>query len=280
MIERADQTASSRIEALLAEVEAAPSVARASEKTEELVRALVAFYGEGLERLLTIVHDAAGDRSPTVFEALCNDRFVESLLALHDLHPLSLEERVRAALDSVRPYLESHEGGVEIERVADGVAYLRLEGSCEGCPSSAATIKLAVERAIFERVPEIVEVRATGVAPAATTGSLRIESDWIALDRVPALAREGHARVTLSDLPVLLVSVDETMYAYRDRCPACGDAFGATPLEGPFIRCASCGRRYDVVRAGRAEDDAGIFAEPLPLVRDGERVRVAIPIGV
>ena len=255
-------------------------MARASEKTEELVRTLVAFYGEGLERVLTIVHDAAGDRSPAVFEALCSDRFVESLLALHDLHPLSLEDRVRAALDSVRPYLESHEGGVEIERVQDGIAYLRLEGSCDGCPSSAATVKLAVERAIFERVPEIVEVRATGVSPAASTASLRIQSDWIALDRMPALARDGQAHVTLSDLPVLLVSVDETMYAYRDRCPACGDAFGATPLEWPFIRCASCGRRYDVVRAGRAEDDAPYFAEPLPLVRDGERVRVAIPIGV
>ena len=283
MSETAPQPTSNRIESLLAEVAVAPSVARAHEKTEDLVRALVEFYGEGLERLLEVVHDAAGERSPAIFEALCADPHVESLLALHGLHPLSLEDRVRAALDSVRPYLASHEGGIEIDRVAGGIAYLRLEGSCDGCPSSTATIKHAVERAIFERVPEIHELIVEGVAaptvPAAGS-ALRLQSDWIALDRMPALALDGMAQVTLADMPVLLINVDETLYAYRDRCPGCLHAFERTALEWPFIRCASCGRRYDVVRAGRAEDDARVFAEPLPLVRDGERVRVAIPLGV
>ena len=40
-------------------------------------------------------------------------------------------------------------------RVADGVVYLRLEGSCHGCPSSTITMKLAVEKAIEEAAPEV-----------------------------------------------------------------------------------------------------------------------------
>jgi Fe-S cluster biogenesis protein NfuA/nitrite reductase/ring-hydroxylating ferredoxin subunit len=269
-----------RVALLLQEVGRAPSVERARETSEELVRALVAFYGEGLERLLGIVHDAAGDRSPTVFTALCEDRFVENLLALHGLHPLSLADRVQAALDGIRPYLESHEGNVELVRVEDGVAYVRLAGSCDGCRSSAATLKNAVETAIFERVSEISEVRAEGVVATSGAGHpLSLQSDWLALDELEFTAA-GLARVECSGTPVLVVRHGEQIYAYRDACPACTRPLAGATLEWPFVACATCARRFDVVHAGRAEDDAARFAEPFPLVRDGSRVRLAIPLGV
>jgi Fe-S cluster biogenesis protein NfuA len=162
--EREAADATDRVAVLLQEIGIAPTVERAQAKSEELVRALVAFYGDGLERVLDVVHEASGDRSPAIFAALCEDRYVENLLALHDLHPRSLEDRVQAALDGIRPYLESHEGNVELLRVADGVAYVRLGGSCDGCQSSAATLKNAVETAILERVTEITAVIAEGVA--------------------------------------------------------------------------------------------------------------------
>ena len=44
--------------------------------------------------------------------------------------PCRVEERVREALDEVRPYLESHGGDVELLGVEDGVVRLRLQGSC------------------------------------------------------------------------------------------------------------------------------------------------------
>jgi Fe-S cluster biogenesis protein NfuA len=105
-----------------------------------------------------------------VFARLCEDPFVESLLCLHGLHPLSVEERVQRALDGVRPYLKSHEGGVEIATIEDDVVVLRLEGTCDGCPSSEATVKLAVERAILDRVPEIRSVRAESATPLRAEG--------------------------------------------------------------------------------------------------------------
>ena len=59
----------------------------------------------------------------------------------------------------MRPYLGSHGGDVELLDVtADGVVRLRMLGSCDGCPSSAVTLKLAVEGAIEAAAPEITAI--------------------------------------------------------------------------------------------------------------------------
>lgn len=283
-MERRDGETTDRIATLIADVGRAPTVERAKETSDELVRALVAFYGDGLERILEIVHANAGERSEAIFAALCEDSGVENLLALHDLHPLGLEDRVRAALASIRPYLESHDGDVELVRIEAGIAYVRLSGSCDGCRSSAATLAGAVEAAIFERVSEIVEVRAdsadaTPRATIANAHALRLQSDWVELAAIPELGRDGIAHVACSGTAVLFARHEQTLYAYRDRCPSCTRALDGATIAWPFVRCSACGERFDLVHAGRAEDDATLFAEPFPLVRDGDRVRVAIPVG-
>lgn len=84
------------------------------------------------------------------------------------LHPKPLETRVADALQEVRPFLASHAGGVELLGVdaEAGVVHLRLLGSCDGCPSSAITLQMAVERAIVEAAPEIIRIDVD--APSAT----------------------------------------------------------------------------------------------------------------
>jgi Fe-S cluster biogenesis protein NfuA len=159
-----------RVEELLAGYDADQTPRRARERAEELVRTVVSLYGEGLERVLTILHDELGEASEPVFARLCDDSFVESLLCLHGLHPVSLDTRIERALESVLPYIKSHKGNMTVSRVEGDVVYLRLEGTCDGCPASAATLKLAVERAILERVPEIREVRAEEPVAAAPAG--------------------------------------------------------------------------------------------------------------
>jgi hypothetical protein len=105
----------------------------------ELVQALVDLYGEGLARI--VAHD------PACIAGVADDELVSHLLLLHGLHPLPLAERVRGALDDVRPYLAQHGGDVELLGVEEGVARLRLQGSCNGCPSSTATLRHAIEDA-------------------------------------------------------------------------------------------------------------------------------------
>jgi Fe-S cluster biogenesis protein NfuA len=77
------------------------------------------------------------------------------LLIIHGLHPLDLETRLLRALDKVRPYMESHAGTVEFLGLRDGVARLRLKGTCKSCPSSKVTLELAVRKAIEEACPDL-----------------------------------------------------------------------------------------------------------------------------
>jgi Fe-S cluster biogenesis protein NfuA len=133
----------------------------------ELVQALVELYGEGLARI--VAHD------PECVAGVAGDELVSHLLLLHGLHPIPLEERVRGALAEVRPYLEQHGGDVELLSVGDGVARLRLQGTCNGCPSSTATLKHAIEDAIQRAAPDIEEIEAEGAVEVASPGLLQIE---------------------------------------------------------------------------------------------------------
>ena len=72
---------------------------------------------------------------------------------------------MQEALDSVRPYMESHGGNVELLGIEDGVARLRLEGSCNGCAASASTLELAVEQALQATAPDLEGIDVEGVAP-------------------------------------------------------------------------------------------------------------------
>jgi Fe-S cluster biogenesis protein NfuA len=155
--DRAARERVARVETLLEEVEALADPA-ARDTAVELVGALLDLYGEGLRRLLD--------------GARAEDELVAHLLLLHGLHPEDVEERVLAALAEVRPYLEQHGGDVELLGVDDGVVRLRLQGHCHGCPSSTATLRLAIEEAIHRTAPDVERVEAEGaVAPAAAPGA-------------------------------------------------------------------------------------------------------------
>jgi len=158
--DRAVRERMGRIEGLLHEVESLTDE-RAREVTLETAQALLELYGEGLGRVVALANER-GQRE--LLEALGEDELVAHLLILHGLHPVPLETRVLEALQSVRPYLESHGGDVELVRIEEGVAYLRLQGSCHGCASSTATLRDAIEQAILEAAPDIERIEAEGVA--------------------------------------------------------------------------------------------------------------------
>jgi Fe-S cluster biogenesis protein NfuA len=62
------------------------------------------------------------------------------------------------ALDVIRPALQSDGGDIEFVDLVDGVVQVRLTGACHGCPMAQATLTYGVERAIKERIPEIIRV--------------------------------------------------------------------------------------------------------------------------
>jgi Fe-S cluster biogenesis protein NfuA/nitrite reductase/ring-hydroxylating ferredoxin subunit len=273
-----------RVEGLLGDLESLPD-ARARDTALEAVQAVVELYGAGLERIAGEI----GDLQTTL---LARDELVAHLLLLHDLHPVGVEERVREALESVRPYLGSHGGDVELLGVAEGVARVRMRGSCEGCPASSMTLKLAIEDAVLKAAPDVerVEAEAEG-EPAAAPGLLQIEvvtpaepeGAWAPAGSLPQLHPGGVLRKEIAGEPVLFLRLaDGTPYAYRPPCPGCGGSLeggslDAAGLVGAELSCPGCGHRYDVVRAGRCVDAPGLHLEPVPLlVDDAGLVRVAL----
>lgn len=71
-----------------------------------------------------------------------------------------LFERVDRALDQIRPAIRMDGGEVELVDVEDGVAKVRMVGACGGCPMSTMTLKMGIERAIRQMVPEVKAVEA------------------------------------------------------------------------------------------------------------------------
>ncbi len=149
-----------RIEDLISTIEAsADPHMRAG--AVELMQCLMELNGGGIERILSIVFES-GLAGGELIDEIARDEEVESLLLLYGLHPLNIEERVMQALDKVRPELKSHGADVELLSAGDGVVRLRLHTSGGGCGSTAATLKLAVEEAIYEKAPDLVALEVEG----------------------------------------------------------------------------------------------------------------------
>jgi len=69
-----------------------------------------------------------------------------------------MNEKVKAALDQIRPALQADGGDVELVSVKDGVVSVKLTGACGGCPMATMTLKRGIEKIIREKGPEIKEV--------------------------------------------------------------------------------------------------------------------------
>ncbi len=273
-----------RVETLLGELESlSDPVAR--ERANETVGAVLELYGEGLERIVAQL--AQRDVDGRLAEALTDDELVSHLLLLHGLHPVSLEARVLGALEEVRPYMDSHGGGVELLGVEDGIVRLRMQGSCDGCPSSAMTLKLAIEDAIHKVAPDVEGIEAEGAVPEPAPPTLlqigvvdpleagngpepdpEPDGSWAMIGGLPQLASGGTIVKEVAGEPVLLLKLDGNAYAYRPACPGCEASLEEAALEGGDLVCPGCGNRYDARRAGRCLDQPQLNIEPVPLLED------------
>ena len=148
------QEAGMRIEALLAELRShsGPQVAQTA---EELVSCLVELYGAGLAAIIGIVGSDPHGAGPRLLDSLVADPLVESLLLVHDLHPLDVGTRIQRAIDQVLPQFGSHAGKVDFGGIDDqGVIHLRMEAGGHGCGSSPDAVRAAVEEAVTAAAPE------------------------------------------------------------------------------------------------------------------------------
>jgi Fe-S cluster biogenesis protein NfuA len=69
-----------------------------------------------------------------------------------------VEEKVRRALEKIRPAVRLDGGDIELIGIKDGVVTIRLFGACDGCPMSPVTLRAGVERILKDEVPDVREV--------------------------------------------------------------------------------------------------------------------------
>ncbi len=294
-----------RVQELSEEVERLPE-SRSRAVAEELLGAVLELYGDGLARIVDAI-DESGDAA-AIRDRLAGDGMVASLLLIHDLYPVPISERVEEALESVRPYMESHGGNVELLSLEGDVAKLRLEGSCEGCPASSATLELAIKSALEEAAPDLQGIEVEGLEDPHQRAALEISGTelpviqsagadasagpngsappaaptagpaWRELDgELDGLVEGALLGLDVDGAKLIAAMVDGSMLAYIDSCPDCGSSLAAGELSEGVLACPGCERRYFLPRAGRSLDDERLQLGPVPLLSSEGRIRVAIP---
>lgn len=257
-----------RIQALIEQVESVPDPA-SRQLMGDCLASLLEIYGDGIARIMAHADQAFREK-------LATDEVVRALLLVHGLHPIPVERRLAEALESVRPYMESHGGDIELVSVEDGVATLRLAGHCKTCPSSSATLELAVRAAIEEACPDLDGIEVEDMAePTGHEFHLPAGApQWHILDAAK-LNGATLRSLQVDDVPVLICRLGEQRYAYRDHCPACNAPLRGGSLADAVLSCPE-GHRYDIRRAGASLDQPALHLDPLPLVAYGGGVKVAV----
>jgi Fe-S cluster biogenesis protein NfuA/nitrite reductase/ring-hydroxylating ferredoxin subunit len=302
-----------RVQELQSRLDAAGDSAT-REVAEELVAAVVQMYGAGLETIFSALA-ADGEAGERIAAGLAEDPEVASLLLIHDLHPVPLETRITEALEKVRPYMESHGGNVELLSLEDGVARIRLEGSCSDCKASSATLELAIKQALEEAAPDLWGLEVEGInedpttgmplpmaeAPAATGFELPVFNvgpsegaslpmagqaappprppSWYDVDGILGLGVDQIVATDVEGNGLVIANVDGTLLAYHNRCAACnGEELDRGELTAGALACPACGRSYFLPRAGRSLDGDDLQLDPIPLLQEQGRIRVALAL--
>ena len=289
-----------RVQELQERLDRAPDAATRA-LAQELLGAVVGLYGEGLERIVSRLQ-AAGEGGARLDAGLADDPLLATLLLIHDLHPVPLVERVQAALDSVRPYMESHGGDVQLLSIRDGVARIHLRGSCSDCSASSVTLELAIKQALEEAAPDLDGLEVEGLraqasdpsgtalpmaSPAPAGAGLPVvmagapgwsEPAWIELESVAALGEGQLAAVSPAGRELVVANVDGSLLAYHDECAACGSPLRGGRLSAGALACPACGSAFLLPRAGRSIDAQRLQLTPVPLLREGASVKVAVAL--
>jgi len=278
---RALDTATARIEDL------APGSQRIVHETLDSLNAL---HRAGLT---TIVQRLKGDpRGKELLFELVDEPDVRMILAMHGIIRADPHTIARQVLEGVRPGIQSHGGDVELDSIRDGVAYVRLQGACNGCSMAAVTMRDGVEAALVGGVPGVTAVEVLPTDPSPTLiplssigvgapreegGPALTESGWcraFALDAVEMGELEA-TTLTPSEGPavdIVVVNAAGQLAAYVNQC-----AHQGLPLDNALVdlkegtlTCPWHGFCYDAT-TGECMTMPGAQLQPLPLrVEDGQ----------
>ena len=124
-------------------------------------------YGQALIRTLELADAAAVER-------MLGDELIAHLLALHGIHPESVETRLGRVIDVLRAALSDQGGTVELDRVDETVAVVRV--ALGGRASRSANIEQTVRRAVMTAVPELANVTIESAGGSSATAFVPLDA--------------------------------------------------------------------------------------------------------
>lgn len=217
----------------------------------------------------------ADPRGKELLFDLVDDPSVRMALLLHGIIRPDPMTQARAALDSVRPQLQSHGGDVELVRIEEGTVFVRLSGACNGCSMSAVTMRNGVEQALKDAVPGVtgVEVLPNEPGPAfiplGAVTTKPAETGW-----VDSGALDGFALGAVTPVDggaAVVVNVGGQLQAYVNACAHMGlplDDAEVDDRDGS-LTCQWHGFCFDAL-TGECRTLPNAQLDPLPLrVEDG-----------
>ncbi|MFI5953078.1 NifU family protein [Cryptosporangium sp. NPDC051539] len=258
---------------------------------DDLEAALSDAHRAALVRIVRVLR--ADPRGKELLFELVDDPAVRMVLLMHGIVRPDPETLARAALESVQPGIRSHGGDVSLVRVAEGTAFVRLSGACNGCSMAAVTLRDGVEKALLAGVPGLraVEVVPNEPAPALVPlteiglrpGAVPAGSGWTPPD--PAWCRVSGDFAPGAIVPVTLepaggdpvdaivVNSSGQLTAFVNRCAHLAMPLEDAELSDGVLTCPWHGYCFDA-SDGECASLPGLRLEQLPLRVDGGNVWV------
>ena len=244
-------------------------------------RAIEELHGEALRRL---IRSLKGEPAALVaMKEAVADEVVYAVLRHHDIVRASLNERVEAALEGVRPMLASHGGNVELVKIVPPTIEVRFIGSCDGCPASALTFHAGVKKAVQEACPEITDVRQVKGLGSGGEGSVRFvspfalgaEGNWLAAGALSDIP-EGSIRATeIGGEKLLLSRQGPIVTCFQNACAHLGFPLHDGEIEDGIITCPHHGFQYDLA-SGECLTAPEVALQSHAVRVIGERVEVRL----
>lgn len=212
----------------------------------ELQEAIEAFHRPALVHIVRTLRD--DPRGKELLFELVDDPNVRAIFALHGIIKPDIMTQANTALDGVRPYLQSHGGDVELVRVENGRAAVRLHGSCNGCSMSAVTLREGVEEALVSGVAEIVGIDVledeptTAFIPLSSIGRKATgETGWVQGPATSAVALGSMLRFDVDidgDVDSFIVTnIDNKFAVFRNACVHQGMTLDGGMIDAGMIVC-------------------------------------------
>lgn len=227
-----------------------------------------------------------------VFKDVLKDEDIALLFTLYDLNPNDPTSKVEQALELVRPYMRSHGGEVEVLEIEDsGLVHVRLQGACQTCAASSATVKNGIEAALREGLEGFTglvvhEAEAINANLETTTLlGLPIYGEHLQekilqapvfseVATLETLAAGTIKIVKNAQRSVLLARIGNEVTAFEATC-TCGFSLEGAKLSGTVLVCGWKNCAFDARSGRRVDGEAGAGLRVYPVSVQGGRVLLA-----